>query len=49
MAETAANVNAMNKFRDTGECAEKPEQNQCKGFGGLRRVSRRVRLGLIIE
>lgn len=35
-------------FRSIKECAEKPEQIQCRAWALVRRVSRRVRLGLIM-
>lgn len=38
----------MKMFRDTGECAEKPERFQCRAFAGWREVSSRMRLSLIM-
>jgi hypothetical protein len=32
VTDNAANVTAMKRFRNTGECAEKPEQDQCRAF-----------------
>jgi hypothetical protein len=48
VADNAASTRTMNAFRNTGECAEKPEQIQCRAAAPAREVSRRVRLGLIM-
>ena len=45
--QSAASTRAMKLFRHMEECAENPEQLQCRTSGGLHRVSGEVRMGLI--